>query len=225
MNWIDALIVAIIIVSVIKGYSEGFVLSLMGIVGLVTAIVAARLYFNSLAQYLTENTSLYEKIYLAVLKSLEGANPILRGGEYSGQALPEAYRNLFLFGGSVPVGGSSAAESIAQAISGIIISILSIILIFLVVKIAFMIVVALLNSLVELPVLRQFNKLGGIVIGFLKGVLGLMLAFALLIPVMAVFPVEWLSRGMEGSLIAVYFYRYNLIVPWFLELVSKLIQG
>jgi uncharacterized membrane protein required for colicin V production len=222
MNWVDGVIIVVLIVSTAKGYSQGFVLSLMNIAGFVAAAAAAWMYFGSLAQYLTDNTALYEKVYLAVAKSLERAGPIIGGGDYNGQELPGALRNLILYGGSVPVGGNPPAEAIVQSVSSIIISVISILLIFLAVRLVFMIAVTLLNSLVELPVLKQFNRLGGIAVGFAKGVLGLMLTFALIIPVIAVFPAKWLVGGIEGSVAAVYFYRNNLIIPWILEFVSRI---
>jgi uncharacterized membrane protein required for colicin V production len=225
MNWVDAVIIVILIASTVKGYSQGFVLSLMNIAGFIAAIAAARLYFGSLARYIMEETVIYQKIYLAVVKGLEGANPVFGGGDRGGQEMPGFLESLILPGGTVPVGGNPALSGIAQTISSVIVSILSIILIFVAVRLVFAAVVSMLNSLVKLPVLRQFNRLGGIVTGFLKGALGLMLAFALLIPLMAVFSVEWLVRGIEGSAYAIYFYRYNLIIPWAMEFVSRITGG
>ncbi|MDD2572918.1 MAG: CvpA family protein [Bacillota bacterium] len=223
MNWVDGVIIAILIVSTVRGYSEGFVLSLMNIVGLVTAIIAARLYFVDLAGYLRDSTVLYERIYIAVLKGLEGSSPMLRDTGSGGWELPVELGELFPFINAAPVTGDAVMAGIAQAISGIIISLLSIILIFLAVRLAFILIIAFLNSITALPVLKQFNKLGGIMVGFLKGVLGLMLTFALIIPVTAVFPAQWLLKGIEGSATAVLFYRYNFIVPWAMEIVSRII--
>ncbi|MGI6702606.1 MAG: CvpA family protein [Clostridia bacterium] len=223
MNWVDGVIIAVLIVSTVRGYSEGFVLSFMNIAGLITAIIASRLYFADLASYLKDNTVLYQNTYLAVLRGLDGNSFLLRDTGSGGWELPGELGNLLPYINAVPAVGDSVRAGIAQMLSGIIISLLSIILIFLAVRITFALTIAFLNSAAALPVLRQFNKLGGIAVGFLKGVLGLMLTFALIIPVTAVFPVQWLLKGIQGSAGAVFFYRYNFIVPWAMEIISRII--
>lgn len=225
MNWMDGFIIVILVVSTIKGYSRGLVMSLVSSVGFVAAIIAARLYFGRLAQYMIENTFVYQNIYIAVTKGLGGGNPVFDGNGYAETGMPEFLKGLMPSGGGVPVGGSPAASNIAQAVSGMIISLISIALIFIVVRLIFAAVAMLLDPLVKLPVIRQFNRLGGIVVGFLKGSLGLMLVFALLIPIMAVFPAEWLVKGVEESTCAGYFYSYNLIIPWVLDFVWRITGG
>lgn len=220
MNWVDGFILVVLITSTVKGYSQGFVTSLMNVAGFVVSIVVARLYFKDLANYLTDNTALYRGIYLALSKGLERRAPLLRDGGSVGLGLPGLPQNLIPY--SMPAGGDLVTAGVARTMSGIIISLVSIILIFLAVRLCFIMGIALLNSVAGLPVLRQFNKLGGIMIGFLKGTLGLMLAFVLVIPLMAVFPMQWLLKGIQSSAIASYFYGNNLIVPWATEILSKM---
>ncbi|HOO11354.1 MAG TPA: CvpA family protein [Bacillota bacterium] len=223
MNWVDGIILAVLIVSTMKGYLQGFVTTLINTVAFFAAIIAARLYYADLARYLKDNTNFFNKIYALVLDSLKGDSSLFEGALSGGRDLPEAFESLIPPSGAVSAAQGYALAGIAQAVSGIIINLLSIILIFIAVRIAFAITAVLLNSLVRLPVLKQFNKLGGIAAGFIKGVVVLMLAFALVIPVTAIFPAEGLLRGIEGSAAAVYFYRYNFVVPWALDVLSRII--
>jgi uncharacterized membrane protein required for colicin V production len=199
------------------------VTTLINTVAFFAAIIAARLYYADLARYLKDNTNFFNKIYALVLDSLKGDSSLFEGALSGGRDLPEAFESLIPPSGAVSAAQGYALAGIAQAVSGIIINLLSIILIFIAVRIAFAITAVLLNSLVRLPVLKQFNKLGGIAAGFIKGVVVLMLAFALVIPVTAIFPAEGLLRGIEGSAAAVYFYRYNFVVPWALDVLSRII--
>lgn len=223
MNWVDGIILAVLLVSTLKGYLQGFVTAFINTVAFFASIIAARLYYADLARYLKDNTAFYNKIYTVVLDSLQGKSSLFGGALSGGRDLPEAFERLIPPSGAVSAVQGYALAGVAQAVSGIIINLLSIILIFIAVRIAFAIIAVLLNSLVKLPVLKQFNKLGGIAAGFIKGVVGLMLAFALVIPVTAIFPAEGLLRGIEGSAAALYFYRYNFIVPWALDVLSKII--
>ena len=223
MNWVDGIILAVLIVSTLKGYLQGFVTTFINTVAFFAAIIAARLYYADLARYLKDNTALYNKIHSMVLDSLQGGSSLFGGALSGGRDLPEAFEGLIPSSGAASAAQGYALAGVAQAVSGIIINLLSIILIFIAVRIAFAIIAVLLNSLVKLPVLKQFNKLGGIAAGFIKGVVGLMLAFALVIPVTAIFPAEGLLKGIEGSAAAMYFYRYNFVVPWALDVLSKII--
>ncbi|HQA48478.1 MAG TPA: CvpA family protein [Bacillota bacterium] len=77
MNWVDGIILAVLIVSTIKGYLQGFVTTLINTVAFFAAIIAARLYYADLARYIKENTAFYNKIYTMVLDSLQAKVPCL----------------------------------------------------------------------------------------------------------------------------------------------------
>ena len=67
----------------------------------------------------------------------------------------------------------------------------------------------------RVPVLKQFNKTGGLVFGILKGILVLYVVFALLTPLIPLMkPSNPLISGLEQSVFTVNFYKYNLIIPW-----------
>ena len=160
MNWVDGIVLAVLIVSTLKGYLQGFVTAFISIVAFFASVIAARLYFIDLAQYLTENTALYQKIYTAVLGGLQESSPLF-GGALSGEReLPEAFESIVPDLGAASMVQGSALAGAAQAVSGIIINLVSAMLIFLAVRTAFAILTTLLNSLVRLPMLKQFNILG-----------------------------------------------------------------
>ncbi len=221
MNWVDGIIITIFIVSTVRGYSEGFVVSLMKAAGLITSVVVARLYFATLANYLRDNTTLYQKIYAAVLKGLGTDIPAFQGPGTEGTKLPGILENLVLY---INKGGSDfpVVPNVAEAVSGAILSLLSIIFLFIAVRIIFFAGTALLNSVTALPVLRQFNKLAGLAIGGLKGIIILMVLFAVIVPVITIFPMKLLTTGIQNSSIAVFFYRNNFIMSWMMEIISKM---
>jgi len=206
MNWVDVVIIVFLVVAAIKGYVDGFVLSLLNIAGLVISIIAAKLYFKELAQYLISSTQLYNKIYGFISKGLENNNMI---GNY--------YNNV------IEAGSQAGILNAAGTVSTIIIYIISILIIFFSVRLVFSIILHYLNTLVELPVLKQFNKMGGIVIGLAKGILGIMILFAFSVPLIQIFSIEWLPRALEQSSIAVYFYQYNFIISWATKMISNVL--
>ncbi|MBA1334711.1 MAG: hypothetical protein HPY66_2615 [Firmicutes bacterium] len=221
MNWLDIIVIAIMISSAIKGYTDGFILSVFNIVGFIAAIVISKLYFMRLSEHLAANTPLYNRLYLSILKSMENSGGMIKNGGSQGLQLPKSLESIGIHTGVVQYNTGAVAENIAGALSTIIINILSIIAIYIAVRIVFAAAVSFLNALVEIPVLKQFNKLGGITVGLLKGILVLMVLFTLAIPLTVVFNLQWLVSAIDNSETAAYFYRYNFIVAWAIDTVLK----
>ncbi len=224
MNWVDGIIITILIISTVRGYSEGFILSLMKIAGLVTSIVVARLYFADLADYLKNNTNLYHKIYAIVSKGLQAKSPSFWDTGTGNTKFMDMLENLALYINSTE-GGIAVTSGIAERVSDIIMCLLSIALLFVAVRIIFFVVTALLNSVTGLPVLRQFNKLAGLIVGALKGILMLMIIFALVIPIITILPIKWLRLmiGIQDSAVAMFFCRNNFIMSWMMEIISRMV--
>lgn len=221
MNWLDIIVIAIVISSAIKGYTDGFIRSVFNIVGFIAAIVISRLYFMRLSEYLTANTPLYNRLYLSILKSMGNSGSIVKSGGVQGLQLPKSIESIAINTAAEQYSTGAAAESIAGALSTLIVYILSIIAIYIAVRIVFALAVSFLSALVELPVLKQFNKLGGVTVGFLKGILALMALFTLAIPLTVVFDLQWLVSAIDKSQTAAYFYKYNFVVTWAVDTVLK----
>jgi uncharacterized membrane protein required for colicin V production len=224
MNWVDVIIIAILAATIIRGYSDGFVLSVLGVTGILAAIVAARMYFRRLSEYLISNTLLYNKLYNVLLQSMERRGTPSRGLAPTIE-VPEVLQGFDIFSSAMEAGTEAVAAGIATAVSTIIVYLLSILAIYIGVRFVFTVVISLLNSLFELPVLKQFNKLGGIVAGFVKGVLGLMILATVMVPITAILSRGWLTEAIDQSVLAGYLFRYNLVLPWALDMIAKVLTG
>jgi uncharacterized membrane protein required for colicin V production len=78
-----------------------------------------------------------------------------------------------------------------------------------------MIVARVLNATAKLPVIKQFNKLGGLIFGLVKGVLFLYIIFAILTLIIPVLPSSSpIVTAIDKSIFAAGFYKYNIIIPW-----------
>lgn len=202
MNWLDVVTLTIIAVASIRGYLEGFVASLLNVAGIVAGIIAARLYFMEVAQFLMDNTRIYNKILQMLSRSVGDTTTFLEN---------YGLREVFGTGGNV-----------ASTVTLGIIYIISIFIVYFAVRFAFALLVGLLNSLMELPVLRQFNKLGGVVVGFVKGVLGVIVMFAFVVPLIQLFSVKWVEQALSQSVVARYFYKYNFIMSWVVKRIMNI---
>jgi uncharacterized membrane protein required for colicin V production len=224
MNWVDVIIIAILAASGIRGYSDGFIVSALGVTGIIAAIVAARMYFRDLAGYLISDTQIYDKLYALIFQRIEKRG-LLKGGQAQAFELPDALEGIDIFSSALEAGTEAVAAGIAASVSTIIIYLLSIMALYIGVRIIFFIIMSLLNSLFKLPVLKQFNKLGGIIAGIVKGILGLMILAAIIVPINAVLSWGWLTEAIDRSVLAGFLFRYNLVLSWALDMIAKALTG
>lgn len=184
----DIIIIGIIVFSIYRGISQGFVKSLMKLISIVVALVATYLFCDTLAEIYMDTfffDSFAEKV-------AETVTPVIqRSGELFDLEtlfadMPEAFADLLQrFGVSAEslassFGGFDSAsaqtvESMSEAIATPIASVLSKALAFITIFVGTLIIMAILTALIDLifklPILKKANKF----LGFLLGV-----AFALL---------------------------------------------
>lgn len=221
VNWMDVCIIILIILNGLRGLSIGLVLSVFSIVSYIAAGIIAKLYYPTLTNYILNNTNLIAKIqsfvfskikYSDVARSEVGANANI----FDAMNLPKIIENLLMKSDAIKQYGEGVTNNIYNyisfAITQMIVEILSIIAIFLVVKFLINIAASILDGIASLPVINQFNRLGGFVFGIIKGVLIIFILFAIIVPAVSIFPSNFISIGLKNSILAKYFYDYNIIL-------------
>jgi hypothetical protein len=86
------------------------------------------------------------------------------------------------------------------------------ILVFLAVMLVLLILGIITSAISELPLLKQANKLAGLALG---GVLGLVNVWILMMVITFLIPLtgsEWLINSLNGSTFAINFYNHNLLL-------------
>ena len=152
---IDIILVAILLLSTFLGYKKGLVKLgaklFAGIIAIIVTIVA----YRPVSVMIINNTSIDEKIEEAIVQNAtnyideksEGSNVVTDSIE--NQILPEQAKNI--------------AQGVVYAVTAIVL--------FIVVKIVLGIIVSLLDFVANLPILKQFNEIGGILYGIVRGIL------------------------------------------------------
>lgn len=198
MNWVDYGIIAILAFGVISGLRKGLIMSVSSIICLLASIMVAKTYYKAVTIFLVENTSLEEKI--------------------TGFLSEKAFvKNMIL----APTGGSEVfniskgfASDMNAFITVLIINAISVLTIFLAVRLLLGIAEGFLVGVVAMPGLREVNRVGGALVGFVQYILIIMLIFTIITPASAIKPLSVIASGIEGSTLAKYFYTYNFILGW-----------
>lgn len=152
---VDIIIVAIILLSTFLAYRKGLITLAIQLVAVVIAVVLTLLLYKPVSNLIINVTGIDEMLQNAIL---EEANEIMTNSEENANQIVESIQNNML---------PETARTISiNIIQGVVILIL-----YVVIRVILRFVTVLANLVAKLPILNQFNKLGGVIYGILRGVL------------------------------------------------------
>lgn len=152
---VDLIIIAIILLSTFLAYRKGLITLAIQLVAVVIAVVLTLILYKPVSNLIINVTSIDETIQNAIL---EEANDIMTNEEEGANQIVETIQNNML-------------PETARTISINIIEGAVILILYVIIRIALKFVTALANLVSKLPILNQFNKLGGVIYGILRGIL------------------------------------------------------
>ena len=198
MNVIDFIIIFIILSFMGLGYYRGFFKVVMNLVEYILSFFLAFKFYPNFAQLLNEKFLLNDFIHQTVLNGMKTAIENTPGNE--GLVIPIESLDLPMI----------------RSLSDMMVMVISIIILFLVFKLLIKIVRFFVEKLTKLPVLKEFNKIGGLVAGFVEGILVVLLCLA----VVNCFPNEQIDNKLEESLMGDKF--ASVVANFTVSLINKL---
>ncbi len=198
----DLVLVAILAVCVFLAYRKGLIATLFGLLGTVIALIGAWIFSTPVGAWI-DQTFVHTPVRNMVLSTLSGS-PVMKyeealaGLDVAGKirAMPEALKNLLASVGisseEIVAKAQSATassveaknqliDSIANPISATISTAIAFVILFVVLLLACSVAAKLLSALCGLlPLGKQLNAVGGAAIGFVKGVIIVLVVTAVL---------------------------------------------
>ena len=190
---VDLIVLAIVLLFVFLGYKRGLVKVAFKLCTFFIAIILAFMLYKPVAKIVIENTNIDETIETKI------TNKILPEGktETDEGDLSESLPNIIL------KNSENTVQSIAKSCSNTLIETACLVLIFIIAKIVLKFVTALADLIAKLPILKQFNKLGGTIYGIIEGLFIVFLGFAvisLIAPMLDVSVLEAINSSTLGSI-------------------------
>lgn len=215
-NLLDLIVLVVILATAINGFRKGFFRMLLNLTGVLAAFLVA-LYFRSrVANWLLLKTeffaSLEQRIYDKLTEHF--------AAQASASWVPSDSIAEALTMPELMTAGQSASDVVNRALFGELSKNLAnavtqgfaFILIFLAVMLVLLVLGIVTSAISELPLLKQANKLAGLALG---GVLGLVNVWILMMVITFLIPLtasEWLINSLNGSTFAINFYNHNLLL-------------
>ena len=193
---LDLIIILIIALFTFIGYKQGLVKIAIKILAFFIALIVAMSIYQPVAKLVIDKTNIDENIESAI----------------TAKVLPENVKEKTdILPNSLVESGVNTVNELARTATEKIISVATFIVIFIVLKFALKFVSFLADLITKLPLIKQLDKAGGTVFGFLKGCMILIIIFAIISLASPLIDVKYIEI-INNSLIGSYLYNNNLIL-------------
>lgn len=205
---VDLVILAIIVLCVIVGYVRGLTGALIKILSFVLSIVIAFVLFIPISNLIINNTTIDESIGQSIREII-----IANNATEESDNMPTTITDYI--GEQVENVTDSAREAVADTTSRevaiTIVKAATWIILFIVARILLILLKFITSLIARLPVIKQFDKLGGVIYGLLEGLIIVYVVLAiisLISPLMNGTLAELIDNSYLGSMM----YNNNLLL-------------
>lgn len=202
-NWLLWIVIAFLAFMGMLGLKKGFIKMLFSIVSLIVTIILTMVINPRVSDYLRNKTKVYETVQEKTCEFIEDTILKAEEGEEGGKTIeelpfPDIIKNKLLENNNEDtyslLGANTLGEYISIYIANIIVNAIAFCATFFVIFIAIRLVVYLLDLLSRLPLINGMNKLLGLALGLLEGLLVL---WALCLVVTACAGTSWGRAALE----------------------------
>lgn len=227
MNIADIIVILIIGIFAFIGYKRGLLLSIYSFGSYLIAIFLGFILRKPVSLFIN-STPIPEKIHENVYNKLLEVNES-KAGEVTVKAkdyieslnypsLVENFLKKNIENLETERMFTSIADEISDKVTALIVSILAFLVTVIIVLIAMLVIKALIKTARKLPVIKQFDGLGGLILGTVEGLLIVCIAVLVLYLFSSREGFKPVINMVENSLIAKFFFEKNLLA----NLLSKL---
>ena len=205
---LDIILVAIIALNVFICYKKGLVKLAVGLIAVLVSVILAVLLYKPVSNIIINNTELDEKIKSAITENFVNEEETTEETEDNGFM---KYIEKYV---EDPV-NKTKNEIVIEA-SGVIatklIDIIAMVSIFIVARLVLILLTFVTDMITSLPILKQFNELGGILYGLIKASLIIYVLLAIAFFIVYTTGSTGLADAIANSFITKFFYNNNLLL-------------
>ena len=204
---VDLIVIAIIALCIILGYVRGLTSSLIKILSFVLSIVIAFVLFIPISNLVIENTQIDESLEQSIREMIIGneqeeeSNMPEAITDYIGQRVEQAADDA----------KTAVVDSTARDVAETIVKAGTWVVLFIIARILLIFLKFITALIAKLPVIKQFDKLGGIAYGLIEGLIIVYLLLALVSFIAPMFD-NSIIVAIKDSFVGSIFYNNNLLL-------------
>ena len=199
MNYlIDLILIAIIGLFTFIGYKKGLIKVAFGLVSFILAIVISVVLYKPVSNFIINYTPIDDNIEAAIDERLNSPNIT---NEETENIVSNYYNNI----------KNASTSVIADGISKTIINIGCMIIVFIISKIILLFFKFAGDLIAKLPLIKQFNSVGGFLYGLLKGFIIIYIFLALIAILSPIININNIVTMINSSILTNIMYNNNII--------------
>lgn len=206
---LDIILIALIALSIFLGYKKGLIKLAVKLFAFVIAVVVTLVLYKPVSNLIIEKTELDDNIKNVIIEN--GTQEI---EENNGEIKEDgfmAYMQEYV-GNTITEAQNDIVTSVAEVVSVKAINLIAIIGIFVVTRVALILLTFISDIITKLPIIKQFNKLGGTVYGVLRGLLIVYFVLAIAFLIVSATGNNAIISAIDGSTVTKFMYTNNILL-------------
>ena len=206
----DLIIIAILVLSIIMGYKKGLINVVFNIFAFFIALIATIILYRPVANIIINNTEIDDKIKSAIINNTTEEKQSEESSSNTGMQkyIEDAIKN------TADEAKSQVIETVANTVSIRAVEILTSIILFIVIRAVLIVLKVFTQAIANLPLIKQFNELGGVVYGIAKGLVIVYIILTIMYFVVSINGKGNIAEAINNSYITKILYNNNIIVNY-----------
>ena len=197
---IDLCILMIIALSTFIGFKKGFIKVAFRLISFILALIIALVLYNPVSNFINNYTPIPNKIESKIESRISSSNK-----EETNNLVANYYKNI----------RNISTNVIAKNITNSIVNISSILIVFLLSRLILMFLRISTDLIAKLPLIKQFNHIGGFIYGLLAGFFIIYLIFTIITLLAPIIDLNNIIKPINSSIIANIMYNNNILFMFF----------
>lgn len=207
---LDLILILSLAFSIFFGYKKGLIGVAFNLCAFIVAIVITWILFNPVTNLVINNTEIDDGIKNAIIEKGVIKPEENEEKKNEGNKVDEYIKQYI----TTPVTETTnnVVEETAKTISEKLVAIGVAIILFIIVRIALILLKFVAEAIAKLPIIKQFNKAGGLIYGAIRGMFLIYIFLAILFLVMSVNNSGTIANMINSSIISKVLYENNLLL-------------
>lgn len=203
---LDIILVVILAGSIFLGYKKGLVKVAVSLFALIISLVVTLVLYRPISNAIINNTDWDEKIEQIII---ENTTKKVEETNQNGNILEDAQKYI---DNAVAEGQNNVVENVAPVIAERVISIGTMIILFIATRLVLILLTLVSNVITNLPIIKQFNELGGVIYGIVRGLIVIYALLAIAFFIVSMSSNINITNAIDSSFITKFMYSHNILL-------------
>lgn len=205
---LDFILLGILVLNLVWGYKKGLIGVVFDLCAFLVAVVLTWILYTPVTNAVIKNTEIDDNIRNTIVE--KGVIEKKENNEKEQNEVNKYIQEYI----STPITNATngVVEETAKVVSEKVVAIVVAIILFIVIRISLLLIKFIIEEIAKLPIIKQFDKAGGLAYGAVRGMFIIYIFLAIMFFVMSVNNSGMIAELINTSFISKYLYANNIIL-------------